>query len=187
MNQKIPQLFKGLRRVLDNTVRMSLMKVTLIASVLVLSYQQSHSQCNNLTAFGSGAAPAAGATVTLTTCAYAGEYSTITAVAAATQYISTSTGGAGNYITIRQGTPGGTVIAHGPSPLNWTSTVAGTYYHHVNTNISCGTDASCHTNTIQRPIVPAGCNNPTAFGSGVAPAAGATVTLTTCAYAGEYS
>ncbi|MCG9910112.1 MAG: PKD domain-containing protein [Flavobacteriales bacterium] len=141
--------------------------------------------CNNTSAFGSGAAPAAGATVTLTTCAYAGEYSTITSVEASTQYISTSTGGAGNYITIRQGTPGGTVIAAGPSPLTWTSTVAGTYYQHINTNSSCGTDATCHTSSIQRPL--AGCNNTTAYLTVTAPAAGATVTVSTCIFAGEYN
>ncbi|MCF8407902.1 MAG: T9SS type A sorting domain-containing protein [Crocinitomicaceae bacterium] len=142
-------------------------------------------QCTSSSAYGTGAAPAAGTTVTLTTCAYAGEYSTITSVPATTAYTSTSTGGTGNWITIRRGTTTGTVIAQGPSPLNWTSTTAATYCQIVNTTSACGTDAVCHTLSVTRPS--AGCTSSSAFGTGVAPAAGATVTLTTCAYAGEYS
>lgn len=109
-------------------------------------------QCNNTTLYQGGAAPAAGGTTTLSACVFAGEYSQITSVAAATQYISSSTGGTGNFITIRQGTSGGLVIASGFSPLTWTSTVAGTYFQHVNTTSACGTDATCHTSTIQRPV-----------------------------------
>jgi hypothetical protein len=104
-------------------------------------------QCTNSTPYGTGTAPTSGS-VTLTTCAYASEYSTINSVVAGTTYQSTSTGGAGNYITIRSGTYNGAVVAHGWSPLTWTATTSGTHFHHVNTNSSCGTDATCHTNTI---------------------------------------
>nr|MBK9652414.1 hypothetical protein [Bacteroidota bacterium] len=142
-------------------------------------------QCTNGSAFGSGAAPSDGLSTTLTTCAFGGEYSTITGVAAATFYTSSATGGAGNYITIHEGTPGGPVIAFGFSPLSWTSTVAGTYYQHINTNAACGTDGSCHTLIVANPLG-SGCTNGASFGSGtVSP--GSTVTLTTCAFGGEYS
>ena len=116
-------------------------------------------QCTSGSLYQGGVAPAAGATTTLTTCAYAGEYSTITSVAAATQYISSGTGGAGNYITIRLTNGTGTLIAQGPSPLTWTSTVAGTYAQLVHTNASCGTDGTCHTLTVQRPAGGGGSGN----------------------------
>ncbi|HMX85788.1 MAG TPA: T9SS type A sorting domain-containing protein [Saprospiraceae bacterium] len=87
--------------------------------------------------------------MTITTCAFAGEYSTITSAVAGSTYQFVATGGAGNYITIRQGSPSGTVIGYGNSPLNVTCTVSGSLYMHLNTNSSCGTDASCHTETIQ--------------------------------------
>ena len=121
----------------------------LLVLATILSNISIQAQCSNPTSFGSGTAPTSpGVSVTLTTCAFAGEYSTINTVPAATPFIVTGTGGTGNFITIRQGTPGGTVIAFGVSPLSWNSTVAGTYYAHVNTNAACGTDATCHTLTV---------------------------------------
>ena len=107
------------------------------------------SQCNNGSSYGSAIAPTNSAPVTITTCAFAGEYSTITSAVAGSTYQFVATGGAGNYITIRQGSPSGTVIGYGNSPLNVTCTVSGSLYMHLNTNSSCGTDASCHTETIQ--------------------------------------
>jgi len=108
--------------------------------------------CTSTSSFGSGNAPTAAApNTTLTTCAYAGEYSTINSVAAATNYISTATGGASNYITIRLGSTTGALIAQGNSPLSWTSTTAGTYVQIVNTNSACGTDLSCHTQIVSVP------------------------------------
>ena len=114
---------------------------------LIGMYHTSFGQCNNASSYGSGTAPINGGTTTLTTCAYAGEYSPISGVAASTNYQSTSSIGT-DFITIRQGTSGGPVIASGTTPLNWTSTVAGTYYAHVNTNSSCGTQSSCRTTAV---------------------------------------
>lgn len=109
-----------------------------------------YAQCTNGSAYGTATAPAAGATITITSCQYASEYATVNSVAAATSYIS-ATNFAGAYFTVHQGTPGGPVIAFGAAPLAWTSTVAGTYYIHLNTNAACGTDFNCHTHTINRP------------------------------------
>ncbi len=161
-------------------------KVAILLVLLNLIFTSHLSaQCTSSTPYGTGAAPAAGASVTLTTCAFAGEYSTITGVLAATAYTSTATGGTGNWITIRRNTPAGAVIAQGNSPLNWTSTTAGTYCQIVNTNSACGTESACHTLTVSR--AGAGCTSATLYGTGVAPAPGTTTTLTTCAFAGEYS
>lgn len=141
------------------------------------------SGCTNASAYGSAVAPAAGITTTISTCSYQNEYSTITSVAAATQYIAANS--LGGFVTVRQGTYNGTLIASGNSPLTWTSTVAGTYYIHWNTNASCGTATSCGITTIQRPI-PA-CTNSTAYGTAAAPAPGVTNTFSTCSYQTEYS
>jgi hypothetical protein len=103
-------------------------------------------QCTNTSAYGSATAPASGC-VTITTAQYAGEYATISGVAATTGYQSTSSVST-DYITIREGAYNGTLIASGTTPLNWTSTVAGTYYMHTNTNSSCGSQASNRTTQI---------------------------------------
>ena len=144
--------------------------------------------CTNTVASGSADAPLDGSSVTITTCTFAGEFAVITAVAASTSYISSVTGGSGNYITIRSGTFDGPLIAYGFSPLNWTSTVAGTYYEHVNTNAECGGESECRTLSLSRPqTIPTGCNNVNSFGSATAPVMGSTVVISTCNTAGDNS
>lgn len=151
-----------------------------------LGHQTILAQCNNTTSWGGGVAPTTGNTTSLTTCLYAGEYSPVTGVAATTDYQITSDL-AGAYITVRQGTSGGPVIAAGPAPLNWTSTVAGDYFIHLNTNAGCGTNSNCQTLDIENTQAP--CNNATQYptGSIAAPNNGATNSITTCQYAGEYA
>jgi subtilisin-like proprotein convertase family protein len=104
-------------------------------------------QCTNSNAAGSVNAPAPGSIVQIGGCVMAGDYATINTVAASTSYTVTSSTSS-DFFTIRQGTPGGMVIASGNSPLTWTSTVSGTYYVHLNTNAACGTQAVCRTVTI---------------------------------------
>jgi len=109
---------------------------------------QVQAQCTNLFSWGSASAPAPGATTTISTCTFQEEYNTVTAVPAASDFISTYD--LGGCITVHQGTPGGPVVAFGTSPLSWTSTVAGTYYIHYNTDcVFCGTAAFCGTTTLQ--------------------------------------
>jgi hypothetical protein len=143
-----------------------------------------NSQCNNAAAFGSGNAPTGGGTVTFSTCVFAGERSTINNVIAGAGYRSTSSVST-DWITIRQGTPGGTVIAFGPTPLSWVATVAGTYYQHINSNQTCGTQVACRTSQLTSVI--GFCSNGAAFGTGTAPSGSTPVNITTCAFAGEYS
>lgn len=106
--------------------------------------------CTNTFSFGSGNAPGPGLFVNLTTCAYAGDFSTLNNTVANTNYIATSNN-SNDWITIRQGSSDGPAIAFGQTPLSWTSTVSGSYFVHVNTNNSCGTQNSCRTLAIQRP------------------------------------
>lgn len=106
-------------------------------------------QCTNTTSYGSATAPVAGASVTMDpSCQYAGEYSTLNSVPANTDYIVSSTV-TNDWITIRQGAFNGTLIAFGQTPLSWTSTVAGTYFIHVNTNNLCNTESACRDLTVQ--------------------------------------
>ncbi|HKR03542.1 MAG TPA: HYR domain-containing protein, partial [Bacteroidia bacterium] len=149
------------------------------------------SQCTNSSAFATVSAPVSGVT-TITTCSFQSEYSTINTVASNTVY-STTASLAGTFITVHSGSSAGPVVASGVTPIIWTSTVAGTYYLHWNTNASCGLASSCMTTTIgfvgPNPCgpPPSGCTNGAAFGSGTIPSNNTVITLTTCAFAGEYS
>lgn len=130
-----------------------LVRVLLISSVLLGSYSFGHGQCNNSTSYGGGIAPSSGNTLTISTCNYAGEYAPITSVASATTYITGSSVNT-DYITVRTGTPGGSVVASGIQPLTWTSTIAGTYYIHFNTSAACGSNTNCRTTTLSAPNTP---------------------------------
>jgi hypothetical protein len=110
-----------------------------------------YAQCTNTSSFGSATAPAVGNSVTIATNQWATEYATISSVVSTATYISASSN-ASDYITIRQGTFNGPVIAHGTTPLTWTATVTGNYYQHINTNASCGTNTSNRTTSISRPL-----------------------------------
>ena len=116
--------------------------------IFVFTGQNIWSQCTNASQFGTVTAPTNTSPVTITTCAFAGEYSTINGAVAGSTYLFNATGGASNYITIRQGTPGGTVLGFGTPPLSVVCTSSGPLYLHYNTNAACGTDGSCHTGTI---------------------------------------
>lgn len=126
-----------------------LLRPCLIVLLGLAGLQQIRSQCTNSSPFGSVNAPTNNVPVTISSCTFAGEYNTINSAVAGTTYQFTGTGGAGNYITIRQGTPGGVVLAHGFSPVNATCTVSGPLYLHLNTDAACGTDGTCHTTTVQ--------------------------------------
>jgi hypothetical protein len=121
----------------------------LLLSLLLLTGFAAVSQCTNGTAFGTINAPINNVPATITTCAFAGEYSTINNCVAGQTYEFSATGGAGNFLTIRQGTPGGTVLGFGTSPVSVVCTVSGPLYLHYNTNAGCGTDGSCHTGVVQ--------------------------------------
>jgi HYR domain. len=108
-----------------------------------------HAQCTNTTPFGTVTAPTNDVPVTITTCAFAGEYSTINSCVAGSTYRFNATGGSGNYVTVRQGTPGGTLLGHGFPPIDVVCTVSGPLYLHYNLNPACGTESACRTGTVQ--------------------------------------
>ncbi len=140
-----------------------------LVPLFLLVAQQVWSQCTNPSAFGTVTAPTNNTPVTITTCAFGGEYSTINSCSAGSTYLFNATGGAGNYITIHQGTPGGTVLGFGFAPISVTCTVSGPLYLHYNTNAACGTDGSCHTGTVQCTSCPGAadpCSSPTTASCG---------------------
>ncbi len=137
----------------------------------MLSSWRVEAQCQNANLFPTAptTAPLTGTTI-IAVNSWQTEYSAISNIAAATIYECAIPGG---YITIREGAAGGPVIAHGPSPLQWTSTVAGTYYAHWNTNASCGTATLGLQSSITFISPATACNNPVAAGSAVSTPAAA--------------
>lgn len=83
---------------------------------------------------------------TISTCSYAGEYSTVSGIEAGNNYTFTSTSG---YITVHSTSPTGTVLGYGPSPLTITTVSTDNLYPHWNLNAACGTQNSCYTTTVQ--------------------------------------
>lgn len=92
-----------------------------------------------------------GSLTTISTCNYAGEYSQVTGIVAGQDYQFTmSDVGTGTFITITDGPPtGANILAYGASPITITATANTDLYVHWNTDDLCGTDASCHTTTVQ--------------------------------------
>lgn len=118
--------------------------------------------CSNTSPFGTATAPTTNTFTTISTCNYAGERATINNAVAGNSYTFTSSVAA-DYLTVRQGTPGGTVLGCGVSPLVVTATANGPIYLHINTNSSCGSQNSCRTTRVScsscaGPVVPANDN-----------------------------
>ena len=156
-------------------------KFLLALSLIVPSL--AFSQCTNVTAFGSAVAPSVvNATATII-CNYAEEYGTWSGCVSGNAYCVTSTV-ATDFITVRSGSSGGPVVAKGVQPLSFSPSTSGTLYIHINTNSSCGTQQSCRDITMQ---LLAPCLHASAWGSAVAPTSGTPITVTTCAYGGEYT
>jgi hypothetical protein len=123
-------------------------------------------------------APTTATPITITTCAFAGDYSIINNAQSGFTYTITASVGT-TFMTVRQGSVNGPVIASGTSPLNAVPTATGQLFIHYNTNSACGTAFECITTTIActvcsvAPPPPAGCANAPTI------ACGATVTGST--------
>ena len=153
----------------------------------------SSGNCTNASAFGTATAPTNTTAVTISTCSYQTEYSTINNIVAGNTY--TLTNSCGGYITVHSGTYNGAIVAQGNAPLTFTATTSGTYYPSWNTNSSCGTATSCCTTTIQCTSCGGGggggggtgCTNTSSFGTATAPTTNTTTTISSCNYQTEYS
>ncbi|MBN8700136.1 MAG: T9SS type A sorting domain-containing protein [Chitinophagales bacterium] len=103
--------------------------------------------CTNTIANGTATINTSGTVVTISACNFAGDYSTINgAVNGQTLRFTSSV--AGDFITVRSGTPGGPLLASGTTPLVFANTYTGTIYAHWNT-AGCGTQNTCRTTTVQ--------------------------------------
>lgn len=102
--------------------------------------------CTNTSSYGSAVAPSTPTTVTISSCNFQSEYSTVSGIVAGQTYqFGYSLGG---YITVHTGTYNGPIVAYGNAPLNWTSSYTGTVFVHYNTGSGCGTASSCGTSTV---------------------------------------
>ena len=115
-------------------------------TLVTINTEPLRSQCNNGSQFGTEAAPTDNSTVTISTCSYEDEYSTITNVVSGETYSMNSD--CGSYITVRSGSPGGPVVNSGNAPLSWTATSNDDHYIHWNTDSGCGTATACCETTI---------------------------------------
>ncbi len=139
----------------------------LLAFAMVLfNYNPVFSQCIMSSQYGSATVPAPGApTVTISTCNFQTEYSPLYSVVGGYTY-SCENVSAGGYITITEGTPTGTVVNHGASPLTWTATTSSTHYVHWAVNSSCATAIGCNVTTVSfvsAGSVTLGCTDSTAL------------------------
>jgi Secretion system C-terminal sorting domain len=125
--------------------------------VALLAGITSTAQCPiSTTSFGSGAAPVNFGDVTdLTFCAYAGEYQTINSCVNGIDYEVTSTGGAGNYLTIYDNL--NVPVAFGFSPVPFTATYDGVYYSMPTVDLICSSDLSCHALSVENVGPPPAC------------------------------
>ncbi len=103
---------------------------------------------------------------TISTCSYAGEYSTVSGIEAGNNYTFTSTSG---YITVHSTSPTGTVLGYGPSPLTITTVSTDNLYPHWNLNAACGTQNSCYTTTVQNLGSASACSGTPAPGNTTGP------------------
>ena len=120
-------------------------------------------QCCNSSAYGSAIAPTSGI-VTISTCNYLSEYSTISSVAATTVYGLNVTGVNANpgWITVYEGSVCGNIVAEGSAPLTFTSLGSGTYYVHWGVDNTCITASGCHTTSMAYGGFVSGCTDPIA-------------------------
>ena len=110
-------------------------------------------QCTNNSQYGSATLNTLVVNVVtqISSCSYAGEYSPLNnGVAGATYTVASS---AGDYITIRQGSYNGAVVAYGISPVTFTAPAAVNYYAHWNL-AGCGTQNSCRITTVMLNLPP---------------------------------
>ena len=132
--------------------------------VMVFFSMSANAQCFNTSAYGSATASAT-STVTISTCNYLSEVSTVSGVTAGTSYTADCQMGGSSvgYVTVTEGSATGTVLAHGSAPLTFTAAVAGAHYLHWTVDSSCATASGCHTTTITgNTVVVPGCTDPLA-------------------------
>lgn len=124
-------------------------KITFLFIAMFTFVWQSNAQCINTELYPTGDITANndGLPHDVSTCNYAGEYSSIIGLVIGDEYdvsVRQNSSNAHGYITIVDATDGTTVLANGASPLNWVASVANVQLHWNNDN-ACAADTNCHT------------------------------------------
>src|SRR5690606_20536608 len=88
---------------------------SVICFTMVLGLNISSAQCTNATPYITNNVPTTNVPLTLLTCAFAGEYTTLNNVVVGTTLSIVSTIGT-DFLTVRSGTPAGPVVTFGTSP-----------------------------------------------------------------------
>ena len=133
-------------------------------------------QCTFPAGFGGATINPTGAVVTVSTCSFAGEYSTING-AVSGQTLELTSNVATDFITVHSGTSNGPVLAFGTTPLSSANTATGPLFVHWAADAALGAQSTCRFTTVQCTTCPViYVNGPLATGttsrSGVAAPAG---------------
>ncbi len=138
--------FEGI--ITNNQIMLMRKLYFLLFSFLLLTGYAAQSQCTFTSAFGSATINTSGTITQISSCSFAGEYSTISgAVNGQTLNFTSSIGT--DFITIHSGTFNGPVVAFGQTPLSFANTFTGTLYAHWSADAACGTQSACRTTTVQ--------------------------------------
>jgi hypothetical protein len=139
--------FNGTLYVHWNTAGCGSQNVCRTTTVQCVSCVPVPGQCTFTAPFGSATINPCGTSQVISSCSYAGEYSTVFGAVAGQQLRFTSS--AGDYVTVHAGSPTGPVIASGAMPFTFNNTFTGTIYPHWSTNSTCGTQSTCRTTSVQ--------------------------------------
>ena len=136
---------------MKKTITNSFLSSLFVLMAIALMNVDVVAQCTATTSWGSATAPVVeNVPTTITTCAFTGDYSTITNAQSGSTYEFTGTSSSADaYLTVRQGTPTGTALGHGFSPVTVTATATGSLYLHYHSSAACGTTGiGCITGTV---------------------------------------
>ncbi len=172
------------------------MQWALIPLLLLALTRQVWGQCNNASQYPStpidlASTNASGATTTITTCNFSGEYSVLIDAVSGNSYRFTTSISA-DYFTIRSGSPGGPVVGSGTQPLTVTAGVSGSLYVHINSSADCPSDVTCRQTAVQcTSCAGGGCINSTVYPAlgislSLTNTTGAVQQITSCQFSGEY-
>jgi hypothetical protein len=104
--------------------------------------------CLNITSFGStDLSSAANVLVSISTCSFQSEYSTITGVSVGEDIEFNIV--EGGYITVRSDSSNGPVVAQGVAPVTVLGASGSDLFPHWNTDAACGTASTCVETTVQ--------------------------------------
>lgn len=168
-------------------IKILLMKKTLLFTLFMLFgfLTLGIAQCINSSLYPSSTPtiPSDGSILTISTCNYTSEYSSLTGAVSGENYnftcVRTNTH---KYLTITDAA--NNVLANGMSPFTWSSTLSGNLRIHWSEDDICNSTSECHTTTVQKV-----CLNTTLYPSGTVsvPSDESVVSISTCNYTTEYT